>query len=390
MRTAVIVGAGIGGLTAAHALERTGWRVDVYERAPEIGPVGAGVGIAPNAVKALNHLGLGADLRERGMRQEGMEVRVRSGRRLAFLPGASIEQRYGAPFYATHRAELHDLLARRLSAATLHTGHRATHITADDGTVTFESSTGPVSATADLVVVADGVHSDLRAQLFPDHPGPDYAGYTVWRGLVPAMSPAVPVLSETWGPGARFGIAVLGEQVYWFACENMTEHDKPVHRIDLLAERFRRWHEPVPQLIAATPEETLLRHDVYYLRAPLPAFVLGRVALLGDAAHAVTPDIGQGACLAIEDAVVLASTIDSRGIDEGLRAYDSVRRPRTQSMARFSGRLAAMLQTSNRAAIGVRDLITLATPTSLLTRAAGAAFAWTPPATASREGDVSR
>ena len=116
MRTAIIVGAGIGGLTAAHALERTGWRVDVYERAPGIGPVGAGIGIAPNAVKALNHLGLGADLRERGMRQVGMEVRVRSGRRLAFLPGTSIEQRYGAPFYALHRAELHDLLAHRLSS----------------------------------------------------------------------------------------------------------------------------------------------------------------------------------------------------------------------------------------------------------------------------------
>lgn len=382
MRTAIIVGAGIGGLTAAHALERTGWQVDVYEQAPEIEPVGAGVGIAPNAVKALNHLGLGADLRERGMRQEGMEVRVRSGRRLAFLSGTRIEQRYGAPFYALHRAELHELLARRLSASALHTGHHATHITtsADAATVTFETSAGPVSKSADLAVVADGVHSDLRAELFPDYPGPDYAGYTVWRGLVSGMSPAVPpMLSETWGPGARFGIAVLGGQVYWFACENMTEHDKPEHRLGLLAERFRHWHEPIPQLIAATPEETLLRHDVYYLRAPLPAFVLGRVALLGDAAHAVTPDIGQGACLAIEDAVVLASTMDNHGIDRGLRAYDTERRPRTESMARFSGRLATRLQTSNRVAIGIRNLITLATPTPLLTRAAGTAFAWAPP-----------
>jgi len=384
VRTAIIVGAGIGGLTAAHALERAGWQVNVYEQAPEIGPVGAGIGIAPNAVKALDHLGLGADLRERGMRQVGMEVRVRSGRRLAFLPGASIEQRYGAPFYALHRAELHDLLAYRLSAVTLHTGHHATHVTAEAGTVTFETSAGPVSATADLVVVADGVQSDLRAQLFPDYPGPDYAGYTVWRGLVPAVSP--PVLSETWGPGARFGIAVLDSQIYWFACENMTEHDKPEHRLDLLAQRFRRWHEPIPQLIAATPEETLLRHDVYYLRAPLPAFVVGRVALLGDAAHAVTPDIGQGACLAIEDAVVLASTLDEHGIDKGLRVYDAVRRPRTQSMARFSGRLATLLQTSNRVAIGIRDLITLATPTPLLTRAAGAAFAWAPPVAVSHGG----
>jgi 2-polyprenyl-6-methoxyphenol hydroxylase-like FAD-dependent oxidoreductase len=381
VRKAIIVGAGIGGLATANALQQAGWRAEVFEQAPEIGPVGAGIGIAPNAVKALDRLGLGADLRERGRRQDGLEIRVRSGRRLAHLPGDSIEQRYGAPFYALHRAELHELLAHRLS--TLHTGHRATRVTTepDSATVTFETSTGPVSATADLVVVADGVHSGLRAGLFPGHPGPDYAGYTVWRGLVSASSPAVPaVLSETWGRGARFGIAVLGgDQVYWFAGENMREHDQPEHRLDLVAERFRHWHEPIPQLIAATQEDALLRHDVYYLRARLPSFVLGRVALLGDAAHAVTPDIGQGACLAIEDAVVLTSTMDEHGIDRGLRAYDTVRRPRTESMARFSGRLATVMQTPNRLAAGIRDVLALAAPAPLLTRAAGAAFAWTPP-----------
>lgn len=374
MRKATVVGAGIGGLTTALALERTGWQVDVYEQASKIGPVGAGVGIAPNAVKALVRLGLGADLREHGQRQDGLEIRARSGRRLAHLPGARLESRYGAPFYALHRAELHRLLLRRLTSATLHTGHHAVDI--DTDTVTFRTSAGSVSATADLVVVADGINSHLRGALFPGHPGPDYAGYTVWRGLVPAGALDVPaVLSETWGRGARFGIAVLGDQVYWFACENMREHDKPEHRLDLLAERFRHWHEPIPQLIAATAEDTLLRQDVYYLRAPLPSFVRGHVALLGDAAHAVTPDIGQGACLAIEDAVVLASTMDGGG----LPAYDAIRRPRTEGMARFSGRLAGVLQTSNRAAIGIRDTIAAAAPTSLLTRAAGAAFAWTPP-----------
>lgn len=188
------------------------------------------------------------------------------------------------------------------------------------------------------------------------------------------------VLTETWGRGARFGIAALGaDRVYWFACENMAEQEKPEPRLDLLARRFRHWHDPIPRLIAATPENTLLRHDVYYLRAPLPSFVRGRVALLGDAAHAVTPDIGQGACLAIEDALVLAATVDEHGLADGLPAYDVTRRPRTVRMAHFSGRLATILQTSNRAAIGLRDATALVTPTPLLTRAAGAAFAWAPP-----------
>lgn len=385
--TAMVVGAGIGGLTAAHALRRAGWQVEVYEQAPEIGPVGAGIGIAPNAVKALDHLGLGADLREHGRRQEGLEIRARSGRRLAHLPADRIERRYGAPFYALHRASLHRFLLGGLGETTVHANHRATTVTTDakSATVTFRTPAGPLTSTADLVVVADGVNSRLRGELFPDHPGPDYAGYTVWRGLVPGTVLDVPaVLSETWGRGARFGIAVLDDRIYWFACENMAEHSEPEPRLDLLATRFRGWHDPIPQLIAATPEDALLRHDVYYLRAPLRSFVRGRVALLGDAAHAVTPDIGQGACLAIEDAVVLASAMEQKGVDEGLRAYDTIRRPRTQGMARSSGWLAGVLQTSNRAAIRLRDAVALATPTALLTRAAGAAFAWTPPHTGAR------
>ena len=132
----------------------------------------------------------------------------------------------------------------------------------------------------------------------------------------------------------------------------------------------------------AAEADTLLRHDVYYLHARLPSFVRGRVALLGDAAHAVTLDIGQGDGLAIEDALVLADAIEEHDIDDRLLAYDTTRRPRTERMARFSGRLATVLQTSNRAAITIRDTLALATPAPLITRAAGAAFAWTPPATA--------
>jgi 2-polyprenyl-6-methoxyphenol hydroxylase-like FAD-dependent oxidoreductase len=376
--SAIVVGAGIGGLTAAHALQRSGWLVAVYEQAAEIRPVGAGIGIAPNAVKALEALGLVDDLRERARRQEGLEIRARSGRRLAHLTAGSIERRYGAPFYALHRAELHRLLLDQLGPAALYTGHRAIDVSTDAeaATVLFETPDGPFQATDDLVVAADGVHSRLRSGLLPGYPGPDYAGYTVWRGLVPTDRAAaldVPaVLTETWGKGLRFGYAVINDgQIYWFAGESMPETARPEHRLDLLAERFRDWHRPIPQLLEATPEETLLRHDVHYLRARLPGFVHGRVALLGDAAHAVTPDIGQGACLAIEDAVVLAAG--------GLSAYDTVRRPRTERMARFSGRLAGLLQTSNPALGAVRDAIAIGVPEPLFARAAGAAFGWTPP-----------
>ncbi|MFC4561998.1 FAD-dependent monooxygenase [Nocardiopsis mangrovi] len=385
--TAVIVGAGIGGLAAAHALRRIGWQVSVHEQAPVIGPVGAGVGIAPNAVKALDHLGLGAALRDRGRRQDGLEIRRRRGTRLAGISGSDIERRYDAPFYALHRAELHRLLTAGLDPDTLHTGHCADRVTTseDRATVGFDTPQGPISVTADLVVAADGVRSGLRANLFPDYPGPDYAGYTVWRGLVPAEQAAPlripPVLSETWGRGARFGVAAIDAgRVYWFACESVPEHAALEHDLGRLAARFRDWHDPVPALPAATPEDALMRHDVYYLRERLPGFVRGRVALLGDAAHAVTPDIGQGACLAIEDAVVLAAAIERSGTARGLADYDAARRPRTERMARASGRIGRITQTRSRTAAALRDAAGAALPSSLLLRGAGAAFAWSPPA----------
>jgi 2-polyprenyl-6-methoxyphenol hydroxylase-like FAD-dependent oxidoreductase len=188
------------------------------------------------------------------------------------------------------------------------------------------------------------------------------------------------VLSETWGRGARFGSATIDEgRIYWFACESAPEHSIPRHDLDLLATRFRGWHDPVPQLFSATPHDTLLRHDVYYLRSRLPGFVRGRVVMLGDAAHAVTPDIGQGACLAVEDAVTLAAAIEKSGVDAGLRIYDELRRPRTERMARTSGRLGRIMQTRNPAAALLRNAVASALPTPLLMTAVGSALDWTPP-----------
>jgi 2-polyprenyl-6-methoxyphenol hydroxylase-like FAD-dependent oxidoreductase len=378
-RMAIVVGGGIGGLSAARALELTGWQVAVYDQAPAFRPVGAGIGIAPNAVKALRWLGLDGPLRAAGVRQAAMEIRLRSGRRVAHLPGADIERRFGDPFIALHRAELHRILLDALDGVALHTDHRAVDITpgADGASVTFETPTGQHTARADLVIAADGVQSRLRAALFPDYAGPRYAGYTVWRGIVPDFA-VDPVLSESWGRAARFGFAVIGSpgEVYWFACESLPEGATP--RRDV-ADLFGDWHAPIPQLLAATPPESLLRHDVYYLDAPLPSFVRGRVAMLGDAAHAVTPDIGQGACLAIEDAVVLADSLRRGGIDEALATYDMTRRPRTQRLAKASGRLARLLQRGSPVAVRLRDTLTRALPTPLFVRFAAGALSWSPP-----------
>ena len=168
-RTAIVVGGGIGGLSAARALHRTGWEVALYDQAPEFRPVGAGIGIAPNAVKALRWLGLDEPVLAAGVRQTGLETRLASGPRLARLPAADIERRFGDPIIALHRADLHRVLVDSLDGVAVHTDHRAVGVEAgsDGASVTFETPSGRRTAHADLVVAADGVHSGMRAALFP-------------------------------------------------------------------------------------------------------------------------------------------------------------------------------------------------------------------------------
>jgi 2-polyprenyl-6-methoxyphenol hydroxylase-like FAD-dependent oxidoreductase len=286
--------------------------------------------------------------------------------------------------YALHRADLHRMLLDALDGVTLRTGHRAVSLTGD-GAVSLDGPDGPVTATADLVVAADGVHSRLRSTLYPRHPGARYAGYVCWRGVVPAETvrrlPIGPTLTETWSRGMRFGVAPLGDgQVYWFGCEAGPEGSFREDGLDEVSARFRGWHEPIPQLLSATDPAALIRSDIYYVHSRLPSFVRGRVALLGDAAHAVTPDIGQGACLAIEDAAVLATIMGSAAdVPSALNAYDRARRPRTERMARFSGTAARVLQARSRTGAGLRDRVAALLPASAYLRGVTSAFSWHPP-----------
>jgi len=385
-RQAIVIGAGIGGTTAAVALERTGWQVEVYERSPELGEVGAAVSIAPNAAKALRVLGLEPALKRASCALDGLEALQRGGRRITRIPGRQLESRYGAGLYNLHRAELHRLLVAGLVTTSVNTGYRAVRVGTEGAraVASFEGPAGVVTREADLVVVADGVGSRLRQALFPSYVGPTYAGYTVWRGLTSADTAArldIPArLSETWGAGARFGHAPIGDgRGYWYAFENAEpgiEHD---HSPDRLAARFADWHSPIPALITATADDALLRGDVHYLPEPLPSYVAGRVAILGDAAHAVTPDIGQGACLAIEDAVVLADELARADVLDALPSYDAARRPRTQQLALQSGKLGRMLMNPSRVAAGFRDVAATVLPASLTMRSIANIYAWTPP-----------
>ncbi|GAA2759405.1 FAD-dependent monooxygenase [Actinopolymorpha rutila] len=343
MRRAVIAGGGLGGLTAALALHRNGWQVQVLERAPVLEPVGSGISLWPNALRALDVVGLGDRLRGASAVGGAGGVRRPDGRWLARSDvGTAVRARFGDPLIVAHRAELVAMLVDALPPDTVHTATTVTGVEDLSGAeLTVHTDNG--DRVADLLVAADGIRSVLRRQVVPDHPGPRYAGYCAWRMIVPAVAGAAAGF-ETWGrDGQRFAAVPLGDaQWYCYATATVPAGHTGDDHIADLRDRFGSWHDPIPAILARLRPGTVLRQDVEELGTPVPAMHAGRVALLGDAAHAMTPDLGQGGCMAIEDAVVLAATLQQAPVAEALALFTAQRLARTTTTAtrsRRAGRL---------------------------------------------------
>ncbi|MBA9006277.1 FAD-dependent monooxygenase [Thermomonospora cellulosilytica] len=378
MRTAVVAGGGIGGLAAAAALAARGWTVRVLERAPEFTEVGAGISLWPNALRALDVLGVGDRVRERAVPEAEIGVRAASGRWLMRTDVSELIRRYG-PLVMIHRADLLAVLREAAGGADLVPSTEVAEVRAvPDGVEAVH--TGGVTR-ADLVVGADGIRSAVRRSLWPGARPPRYAGYTAWRLLTRPAEP-VHVGGETWGRGDRFGMAPLADgRVYCYAAAGVPPGGhSPDGELAELRRRFGAWHDPIPALLESASPESVLRHDIEEL-PPLKTFVRGRAVLLGDAAHAMTPNMGQGACQALEDEVTLAALLDTRStVEEALAAYDSIRRPRAQRIARQSRLAGAPAQWSLLPAVVLRDTLTRLVPGSLTLRAMAPVLSWTPPA----------
>ncbi|MEU0084518.1 FAD-dependent monooxygenase [Streptomyces sp. NPDC006274] len=389
-RAATIVGGGIGGLAAAVALHRRGWHVEVLERAPEFTEIGAGISLWPNALHALEALGLADAVRTLGAVEATGGVRDRRGRWLSRTDNAELERRFGHPLVVLHRADLLRVLTEALPGSLL-PGSEVSGVR-DGGHRPAVDHRGGESRP-DLVVGADGLRSTVRRALWPDAAGPRYAGYTAWRMVTEPLAEPLPEGAVTWGRGERFGCTALpGRRMYCFATASLPAGAAtgPSEYAELLR-RFGTWPDPVPALLAAVPADAVLRHDLYDL-PPLPSHVHGRVALLGDAAHAMTPNLGQGACQALEDAVTLAHCLDGTpDVAAALRSYDLLRRPRTQAVTRRSARLGAVGQLSWPPAVLLRDTVARLTPTRATVRAMTPVLGWTAPGgratTTEREGD---
>ncbi|MER7172450.1 FAD-dependent monooxygenase [Streptomyces mesophilus] len=378
-RAATIVGGGIGGLAAALALHRRGWHVEVLEQAPEFAEVGAGISLWPNALHALESLGLADAVRALGAVEATGGVRDLRGRWLSRTDNAELVRRFGQPLVVLHRADLLRVLAQELPAGSLRAGHEVSAVHDSGHDLVVEHSGG--KSRPDLVVGADGLRSAVRGALWPDAAGPRYAGYTAWRMVTDPLTQPPAQGAATWGRGARFGYTALPDgRMYCFATASLPAGAaSDASEYAELLRRFGSWPDPIPALLAAVPGDAVLRHDLYDL-PPLASFVRGRVALLGDAAHAMTPNLGQGACQALEDAVTLAHCLDTTsGVADALCSYDRLRRRRTRAITRRSARLGAVGQLSWPPAVLLRDTAARLMPMRATLRSMAPVLGWTAP-----------
>jgi len=327
----IVVGGGIAGLSAAISLRRAGHEVVVLERAGRIDPGGAGITLFGNAMRALERLGVGRAIAAHGAAATRSAILTWKGRELARIPSDLLE---GA--IAVHRADLQAELGS--AAGDVRLGVEVAAVEPAEDGVVARCADGS-EERGELLVGADGLNSVVRRAIVD--PPERYAGYTAWRG-VSSVSVEAGRLTESWGVGERFGLVDIGRgRTYWFATKNAPEgeSDEPERRKAEILRRFSGWHEPIANVAEATEEHAILRNDVYYLDS-LPRWSDGRVVLVGDAAHATTPGVGQGAAQAIEDAVVLGNLLTGGGkLAAALGEYEATRRPRAEAVLKVSRRV---------------------------------------------------
>ncbi|QUQ65276.1 FAD-dependent monooxygenase [Kutzneria sp. CA-103260] len=386
-RTAHIVGAGIAGLATAVALAGKGWSVQVFERSADLRATGGGIGITPNGMHALNEIGLGDMVRACSVIQRDGGVRAPSGRWIAHSPLGFVEKRYGEAIRALPRITLVRALASALPSGSVHCGARAEPVSTGDATRAAVMRVEGRELESALLVGADGIRSRTRQMMYPHHPGLRSGGAVSWRAMVSSDGLAL-TAAETWGAGLRFSILPLPDgMVHFSALAKISARRAVANGASELQALFGSWHDPIPELLERAWETSIFFDEIEEISRPVDNFTMGRIALAGDAAHPMTPNVGS-ASLALEDAVELAHVVaDAAAWDalrEGLACYDRVRRPRTSRLSRMSGRMGRFAQCSALPAVAARNggvWLGGLLPEVVSRRPMDAMVGWSPPST---------
>ena len=351
----IIIGAGIAGLTAAISLKKLGYKIVVYESSTTIQGIGAGLGLASNALKALQFLGLDQGISFIGTKVTASHIRDSRGRTVA-IADATLVSEQDDQNYAVHRKDLHQYLYEQLEQNEVIPNKKLVNFTQSKEEVFVEFEDG-TSDTADYLIASDGVGSTVRQQLLPNSK-PRYAGYTCWRAIIKNPGLNLTDSSETWGKEGRFGyVALPNNLIYWYACINTHKHEVRNYTLKDLCKNFQNYYHPIPKILSDTLDEDLLQNDIVDIK-PIHQFCFKRILLMGDAAHATTPNMGQGACMALEDVAVLIYELkQTTDVENAFQNFEKKRLKRTRFIINTSRKMGIVAQLENPILISIRNIL---------------------------------
>jgi len=362
----LIAGAGIAGLTLAKALQDLGFEYEIFEASAEARGIGAGFGLASNAMKAFEILGLVDEVAPLGHMLEDFEIQDWQEKTILKADTNRLRKNYNNENFAIHRADLHRYLISKIDSTRIHTSKRIKFFEQSFQKVILHFEDG-TTTEGDFLIAADGINSVIRQQLLKDST-PRYAGYVCWRAIVEDKSYFSKKSIETWGPNGRFGLTpLINNQIYWYACVN-TPLKSEVYNYTLqdIKNQFKDYSRQIRNTLQKTKQEDIITTPIMDIK-PISNYTFNRVLLMGDAAHATTPNMGQGACMAVEDVCVLYDELIKNETDI-LRAFEGYNRRRLKrthyiiDTSRLAGKVA---QWDNKFLMSVRNFVFRKLPQSI-------------------------
>ncbi|WP_166963882.1 FAD-dependent monooxygenase [Yeosuana marina] len=361
MKRVTIIGAGIAGLTTSIALKQRGFEVEIFEAAPQFKKAGSGINLAMNAMQVYKKLGVYDDILKQANYTSSMESTNKKLKVLAGVDFTELESKFGVKNVAIHRAELHEILVNHLGNTPIYLNKRLKSITQENNKVllNFDNRT---QHYAHIVIGADGIHSEVRESIFKDSMLRD-ANQLCWRGItnIDLDSEYKNKLKEAWGKGNRFGfVHISKKEVYWYALINKNLASQSPN----LKEIFADYHPVISKIIDQTLEENILLNEIWDLK-PMKKWYDKNVCLIGDAAHATTPNMGQGACQAIESALVLSNCLaEEQTTEQAFEKYQTMRMEKAHNVTNTSWKLGKLAQTNNLLIVLLRNMIVPLIPKS--------------------------
>jgi 2-polyprenyl-6-methoxyphenol hydroxylase-like FAD-dependent oxidoreductase len=362
----LIAGAGIAGLTLAKALQDLGFEYEIFEASAEARGIGAGFGLASNAMKAFEILGLVDEVAPLGHMLEDFEIQDWQEKTILKADTNRLRKNYNNENFAIHRADLHRYLISKIESTRIHTSKKIKFFEQSFQKVILHFEDG-TTTEGDFLIAADGINSIIRQQLLKNST-PRYAGYVCWRAIVEDKSYYSKKSIETWGPNGRFGLTpLINNQIYWYACVN-TPLKSEVYNYTLqdIKNQFKDYSGQIRNTLQKTKQEDIITTPIMDIK-PISNYAFNRVLLMGDAAHATTPNMGQGACMAVEDVCVLYDELIKNETDI-LRAFEGYNRRRLKrthyiiDTSRLAGKVA---QWDNKFLMNVRNFVFRKLPQSI-------------------------